>query len=59
MAYDGYKITTEVTKSDTARNEYKALWIGTGGNVNIHDKAGNTAYFNNISGSTILPVKTT
>ena len=61
MAYPEYTIATAVTPSDTAENIFKALYIGTGGNVSIdHWQGGsgaNVVLYNCQSGD-LLPIKT-
>jgi len=62
MAYGGeYTIATAVTKSDTEQNIFKALYVGTGGNISIdHWQGGSGAnvLFSNVADGTLLPVKT-
>ena len=63
MAYGGeYKISTAVTASDTAKNIFKALYVGTGGNVSIDSRqgggVGQNVLFSNVANNTFLPVST-
>jgi len=51
----------EVTPSDVADiagGPVRALYVGTGGDVTIHDGDGNEIEFANVPAGTILPVKT-
>lgn len=59
MSYDTYSIAETVTLSDTAKNQFKALYVGTGGNVSVNSyNSGDTVVFYNVPNGTVLPVKT-
>lgn len=48
---------TEVTPSDsTTLATYRSLYVGTGGNVTILNKTGQTVLFTNVGPGSILPV---
>jgi len=59
MSYETYSIAEAVTLSDTAKNQFKALYVGTGGNVSVNSyNSGDTVTFYNVANGTIIPVKT-
>lgn len=59
MSAQTYSIFTDVTKSDTVSNQFKALYIGGGGTVDIEQRSsGTTASFASVPTGTILPVNT-
>ena len=62
MAYPEYTIARAVTISNTEENIFKALYIGTGGNVSVdcvdHSGAGANVIFHNVPAGTLLPMKT-
>ncbi len=61
MAYPEYTIATAVTASDTEENIFKALYIGTGGNVSVdawQGGSGANVIFHNVPAGTLLPMKT-
>ena len=63
MAYPTYTIAEAVTPSDTVVNQYKALYVGTGGNVSVNllgggTGSGNAVIFSNVPNGTLLPVHT-
>jgi len=59
MSAQSYSIFTAVTKSDTVANQYKALYVGGTGKVDIEQRgSGITASFAAVPVGTLLPVMT-
>jgi hypothetical protein len=59
MSAQSYSIFETVTKSDTVANQYKALYIGGTGKVDIEQRgSGITASFAAVPAGTLLPVMT-
>tara|TARA_Y100000034_G_C6821721_1_gene370140 strand:- start:592 stop:822 length:231 start_codon:yes stop_codon:yes gene_type:complete len=59
MSYETYTIAESVTVSNTATNQFKALYVGTGGNVVVESyNSGDTVTFYNVPSGTVLPIKT-
>jgi hypothetical protein len=59
MSAQTYSIFTAVTTSNDDPNQYKALYIGVGGTVDVEQRgSGVTASFASVPTGTILPVNT-
>ena len=58
MSYPTYTIAEAVTKSDTEQNQYKALWVGTGGIVIVDSPSGSDITFFGVTNGTLLPIRT-
>ena len=45
-----------VSKSDTTALEFRAIYVGTGGDLHVRNAAGNTVVFKNVSDGTVVAV---